>query len=764
MIPPRKLLRIATALLWMAPIAGAQTVPQQNGTATGQVTERLSGQPVAGAVISVSGQAEAVTGEDGRYRLDLPPGTWEARVTAKGFAPQVIGLLTVTSRYVSIYDVRLDVLLAEELTVSGGYFVQTIDQPISNVSLRRAELRSLPGTGGDVLRAVSSLPGVTADSLQFGDLLVRGGFPGENLTFIDNIPVGDFTYFTDQYDNGRGGRAAVLAPDVFDRLEFSAGGFGARYGDRMSSALDITIRRATRDRVQGSLFADSGVAGGSLEIPLGARAGWFVSVRRSYIDLAFELFDLGDIGKPRNLDVINKIDVDLTPRHRLSAVALVFDERITVPFETAQRASRRDQLVSERSGRRYIVGLTLSSTLGERTLSNITAWGTGEHNDGTFLRLDRTTLQRARDLRESQFGIKQELTSSISPRLNLAAGGALIVQQGDFYAYERSPAGYSPIGEEYRAPTRENLLRIDSTASGYFYAQANWQITGRFSISPGLRLDRYGVARQTLISPRAAARLRLAPALAINFAAGIYRQPPAAFLLALAPENRTLKAQSSVHAIGGIEWLPREDLRITVEAYRKNYSDLLVQPTRSSPRYFNTGEAEVEGVEVSAQKALSGRFAGQAAYSWTRARRRFAPGGLTFPSEVARPHQLTLIGMTRVRFFGQWLLASRLRVASGLAYSNLTPVTYPGPPRVTLFELLRPEDRNSLRLPNFFQLDLRAERRFDFKRWSFSPYVDIFNLTKRTNVVDVNYRLGSGSVGFLRERTLIPIIGGRIEF
>ncbi|MBK9314636.1 MAG: TonB-dependent receptor [Acidobacteria bacterium] len=761
---PVKSCLVAMVMLAAVASAGAQNPSPQSGTVTGQVTERVSGQPVAGAVIAIADRTEAVTDEEGRYRLELPPGTWAARVKARGYAPLIIGLITVTARYTSIYDVRLDLQVSEEMTVSSGYYVQTTDQPISNVTLRRAELRSLPGTGGDALRAISSLPGVTADSAQFGDLLVRGGFPSENLTFIDNIPIGDFTYFSDQYDNGRGGRAALLAPDVFDRLEFSAGGFGARYGDRMSSALDITIRKATRDRVQGSLFADSGVAGGSVEIPLGPRAGWFVSIRRSYIDLAFELFDLGDIGKPRNLDVINKIDVDLAPRHKLSLTAMTFAERITVPFETAQRASRRDQLISERTGKRYIAGATLSSTLGDRTLSNITAWGIGEHNDGSFLRIDRTTLQRRRDLRESQFGIKQELTTAFSPRVNLAAGGALIVQQGDIYTFERSPVGYSPIGEEYRAPTREHHLRIDSTVNGYAYAQATWQATSRLSISPGVRFDRYGVTRQTLISPRASARIRLSSRFALNLAAGLYRQPPPSFLLALTPENRTLKAQRSVHAIGGIEWLAREDVRVTVEAYRKSYYDLLVQPTRTSPRYLNTGEADVQGVEVTAQKALSGRFAGQAGYSWTRARRRFTPEGFTFPSEVARPHQLTLIGLTRIKLWGQWLLASKMRVASGLAYSNLTPVIFNEPPRVTLFELLRPEDRNALRLPNFFQLDLRVERRFDFRRWSFSPYVDIFNLTKYTNVVDVNYRLGSGTAGFLRERTLIPIIGGRIEF
>lgn len=734
------------------------------GVLTGVVTERITGQPVAGARVAVPPNVEAVTDAEGRYRIELAPGNYSIRVEAAGFAPQAVSLVAITSRYVTNADFRLEVRVSESIEVSGGFFAPTVDQPVSAVTLRRAEIRAQPGSGGDILRALNALPGVTSNSLQFGDLLVRGGLPGENLTFIDNIPVGDFTYFNDQYDNGRGGRAAVLAPDVFERLEFSAGGFGARYGDRMSSALDITIRRATRDRVQGSVYADSGVAGAGIEVPLGARAGWFVSVRRSYIDLAFELFDLGDIGKPRNLDIVNKLDFDLNPRHRLSVTSLALSERVTVPYETALRASTRDRLVTERTSDRFILGATLSSTLGQRTLSNLTAWGIGEHNDGSFLRLDRVTLQRQRDLRESQFGIKEELTTAFSPRLNLSAGGGLIVQQGSFYTYELSPAGLSAIGEEYRAPTRSYRLRLDSTAGGYAYAQLFWQAANRLSISPGLRLDRYGISGETVFSPRLGARLRLAPRLSLNMAAGVYRQPPANFLLALTPLNRRLRSQRSLHLIGGFEWQAREDLRVTVEAYQKNYDNLLVQPTRTSPRYFNTGRGIVRGIEINAQKALSGRFAAQASYAYTFAERRLTPDGLDFPSEVARPHQLTLVGITRLNFFGRWLLASRMRVASGLAYSNLTAVQQTAPPRIFLFELPGPEDRNSLRLPKYFQLDLRAEKRFDFRRWSFSPYVDIFNLTKNENVVDVSYRTSSRTPGFQRERTLIPILGARVEF
>lgn len=757
---------LIAGLISLSPLVVSGQLPP--GVVSGRVTERVSNRPVTGARVKIEERrqgemrqaGEAITGEDGGYRLELAPGTYEGRVEAEGFATQSIGIVTVTARYTSIYDVKLDVRIKEAIEVRGGFFQPTIDQPVSQVSLRRAEIRSLPGTGGDVLRTISSLPGVTSISGQFGDLLVRGGLPGENLTFIDNIPIGDFTYLNDQFDNGRGGRAAILAVDVFDRLEFSAGGFGPRYGDRLSSALEITIRQASRDRIQGSVFADLGVAGASIEVPLGPRSGWFTSLRRSYIDLAFQVFDLGEIGKPRNLDLINKVNWDLSGRHRLSLTAMGFSERFTLPLEVARRAgNRQDRLVSERTGDRYIVGVTLSSTLGERTLSNLTAWGIGEHNDGSFLRTDNRTLQRQRDLRESQFGVKEELTTTVAPRLNVAAGGGLLVQQGRYDTYERSPIGFSVVREEYFAPTRRYRSRLGATATAYGYGSLNWQTTSRLSVSPGIRIDRYGLTGETLASPRLSARMRLAPGLALNLGWGVYRQPPTTFLLALGPENRSLRAQQATHYIAGLEWMVRDDTRLTIEGYQKEYLDLLVRPTLTSPAHFNTGTGAVRGLEVTAQKALSGWLSGQAAYSWTQGRRRFEAGGVPFPIEVVRPHQLTLIGLTRL---GRWSFAIKHRVASGLPYSPLVAVSSGTNPPVTLFDLRRPEDRFSASLPKFMQTDLRVERRFNYRQWSFAPYLDLFNLTKHRNVTEVTWR--TAGISFLSERTLIPIFGARIEW
>jgi len=741
------------------------------GFIVGQITERSSGQPIAGARISVEGKAETVSDAEGKYLLEIQSGVYDVRIIADGFASTIKNQIGVTGGRNTALDAQLDITVGENVEVKSEIFAENTEQNVSNTTLNREEIRQTPGTGGDSLRVINSQPAVSAVSTEFADLIVRGGTPEENLTFIDNIPVGDFTYFTDRYDGGRGGRASILAPDVFDNLEFSAGGFGVRYGDKLSSALDIHIREANRQRVQGVMFADSGGAGGSVDVPLGRRGSWLFSARRSYIDVALDLAgltDRGTIGLPRTFDFTNKIIYDLTPRHKLSFTALNLFEDFNQSQEQTRNIDRQsDRLEIRRTSRRLILGATLSSTFGTKTLAQTTLWVTGAHNDGTFRRNNVSrTVQRVRDLRDSQVGIKEELTSALSRKLQIAVGGGLIFDQANYFTFENTGFFFSPLEEVFNAAPRQNRLKLDTKTSAYGYAQMTWRISPRFSVTPGIRLDHYGLTGETLASPRIGARFGVNSKIALTFAAGVYRQPPSLYILSLTPNNRNLKSQTATHVIGGIEWLAQENLRVRFEAYRKNYDDLIVQPLRPTQNfalggnYSNTGSGTTRGFELSVQKALTGFLSGQASYAYVQSRRRFEENGFEFPSGLERPHQLTLIGITR--FYG-FSVAAKYRIASGLPYTQRTPAAIPNFNGLSLQRIARNEDINALRLPNFASLDLRVEKRFGFKRFSIAPYIDIFNLTNHNSVVEPNYEFFRRSPQFLSESERFPIFGLRIE-
>lgn len=741
------------------------------GFIVGKITERTTGQPVGSAKVSIADGISVETDASGNFRLEVERGVYSIQISADVFASVTVHQIAVTGGRNTIVNVRLDVTLSENVEVRSQIFSENNEQTVSNVTLGREDLRTTPGTGGDPLRAINSQPAVSAASGEFADLIVRGGTADENLTYIDNIPVRDFTYFTDQYDGTRGGRASILAPDIFDRAEFSAGGFGARYGDKMSSALDINLREANRRKIQGVIFADSGTAGGSLDIPFGKRGSWLSSARRSYIDLAFDvagIADQGIIGYPRTLDFTNKFVFDLTPRNKLTFTALNFFESFEQTDEQAQNIGRRtDRFRGKRTSQRHIFGATLSSTIGSKTLAQTTVWANGSHNDGTFFLPQLEFLQRSRDLRDSQVGLKEDVSIEISRNIRTAFGGGIYFDQANYHSFENSSGFYSPLEEEFIASPRENRLRLNTIASGYAYAQFSIFLTKQFSITPGIRLDRYGLTRETLASPRFAARYTATGKIALTFAAGVYRQPPSLFVMSLTASNRNLKSQTATHIIGGIDWLPRDDIRVRFETYRKTYNDLAVQPVGPTPgfvtngNYFNSGTGTASGFEVSLQKALTGFLSGQASYGFIRSRRSTTSNGITFPSDFERPHQLTLIGITR--FYG-FSVAAKYRVASGLPFTNRTPVE-PFPGFGFFIQRIQSEtDINALRLPNFASLDLRAEKRFSFKRWSLSPYIDIFNITNHNSVVQQNYEFHSSAPQFLSENKRLPIFGLRIEF
>ena len=729
------------------------------GSVSGQVTEKVTGRPIEGAVVSADG-VEAKTDASGRYKIEVPAGTYNLRVRAEKFSEYLSGQITVTSSRTFVQDFALTIALDQvTVEVAASTFEPTTDQPVSQTVFNRDEIRNQPGSGGDPLRAINSLPAVTVQSGEFADLIVRGGSSGENLTFIDNIPISDFTLFTDKYDQGRSGRATFLPPDVFSSVDFSAGGFGVKYGDKMSSVLDVKLREPNKEKLQGSVFVDSGGAGLSLDTPIGKKGGLLTSIRRSYIDVAFDLFDVADIGRPRNWDIINRGTYEIDGRNKLSFTTINLFEKYTLSDDQAVGSDRSyDRLRTERRSRRGIFGLTWSSTIGDSTLSQATFWGNIRRQDGGFFRPRSVVVQRTRDLRESEFGIKEELTSSLRNNLQLSAGGALIINRADYFSFEKSGAGFSALEEESLSPDRTSRFDIGTKTSAYAYGQLTWRPSDRLSVSPQLRVDRLGITGETVVSPRFNARYSISDSVSVNFATGLYYQVPDLFTFTIS-SNRSLKAQKATHIVGGIEWLASPDVRIRAEVFRKDYSRLAVRPFGNISSFGNTGEGTAEGMEFSLQKSLSGMFAGQISYSYVKSRRGLCEGCFTFPADVERPHQLILLGITRMWGF---TIGGKYRLASGLPYSVRTPVTIA--PGSYLHRLARVEDVNSKRLGKFSVLDMRIEKKFDFKRWSIAPFFDLFNVFAANEGTEVTYELNRRTPRIMNEGTRLPIIGLRMEF
>ena len=203
---------------------------------TGVVVDGSTDTPVAGA--EVTSGAETVAADDqGRFAVTLAADDEILRVAAEGYLDNVVPL----DPAVRAGEAELEVLL----------FRNTFAETVEVVSAERAperpsatpieaeEVFQVAGSFDNIFRTLDALPGV-ASTGDFGSrLAVRGGTPDQNLTMMDGVEVHNpYRLF---------GLVSAFNPETVDRFELTAGGFGAAYGDRLSSLLIVDNRpgRAT---------------------------------------------------------------------------------------------------------------------------------------------------------------------------------------------------------------------------------------------------------------------------------------------------------------------------------------------------------------------------------------------------------------------------------------------------------------------------------------------------------------------------------------
>lgn len=147
-------------------------------------------------------------------------------------------------------------------------------------SLSGLELARIPGTGGDPMRAIQSLPGVAAVDDASSEPAVRGARPSDNAYYVDFLPVGYLFHF--------GGFTSVLNPALIRRFNMASAAWSPEYGNVVGAVFDINLRDPRSDRLGGEV--DFGLLGANalVEGPLGEDLSFFLAARRSWFDLVIK--------------------------------------------------------------------------------------------------------------------------------------------------------------------------------------------------------------------------------------------------------------------------------------------------------------------------------------------------------------------------------------------------------------------------------------------------------------------------------------------
>lgn len=331
----------------------AEALGRQGATIHGRVTEAATsagrGAPVGAALIELvpveGGAARHAmsSADDGSYRLgEIPAGAYRLQVQRIGFE-----LLTLELRLSPGEVRRLDLeLRARAFAVEGvvveGERAESRErvrfQTEAGVTARvvsSMEMKRLPGLAeADVLRAIEVLPGVVTTSDFSSAFNVRGGSADQNLILLDGFPV--FNPFH------LGGLFSVFNADILSGAELLAGGFGAEYGGRASSVLNVETKEFTGTDFGGeagvSLLASRLSLHGGLPFAP-HRGGWFLSARRSYFDKIIP----PDEGLPYHLvDLQGGLTVSLPGAGRLRLVAYAGDDILDMSKRESKRTEEGD--------------------------------------------------------------------------------------------------------------------------------------------------------------------------------------------------------------------------------------------------------------------------------------------------------------------------------------------------------------------------------------------------------------------------------------
>jgi len=333
----------ALLLAFTASDLNAQSAPR-TGVIEGRVIHAITQQPIPSAQVLVPGTGRgAQADETGRFRITaVPVGIVSLQARAIGYSPIAIADVAVSITKPAEVTVKLTpaALNLAAVQIQASYFTPPPDAQVSTATLSREETRRAPGVQEDVIRAVALLPGVAVTQAGRNDLAVRGGAPFQNLFVVDGIEVPNINHFGSQ--GSTGGPLSLINIQFVDETQFSAGGFGARYGDRTNSVTSLTLREGSRS-FGGELNLSATGYGAFVEGPMGKRGSYLFGVRRSYLDLVFKAAGFGFI--PAYTDLTFKATQRLNSKTTLSMLAVGAIDDITFNNEKADNRYENSRVV-----------------------------------------------------------------------------------------------------------------------------------------------------------------------------------------------------------------------------------------------------------------------------------------------------------------------------------------------------------------------------------------------------------------------------------
>ncbi len=731
-------------VLWFPLASLAQT-----GQIEGTVSRQDTGAPLADAEVRLIQTAQRqTTDENGRFVFtDIPEGTYTLAVSVPESQMTMRTTVTVIAGETVKPEINVDM---ETYQLEGVEVTDKRDaKTVSKKSLGSKELTRLPGTGGDVLRALPALPGIGVANDFSGALYIRGGSDEDNLYYFDRVPFGYPYHF--------GGLVSSVSSEIIDRIDVYAGGYGAEFGIDSQAVIDIYSQDSSRGGLHGKFNLNLLYSEGVLQGDIGDNGYWYAAGRRSYIDLFVDSlsFDTGAITAfPRFWDYQLKGGYDLGDKHQLSVNLFASGDRFAFrqEGEDVDEEFRGDaQFQSGFNG----AGIHLRSLLSDRLTS--------------FLSLTRSDLLFNFDVGDAfslnldapSYVLREDLTFNVTPEHQLESGLVLALQPGKVTGtFSRIP----DEGEDDYDIRFEERQKVDEYVRGQRvegYLQDRFALMPMLSVVFGMRFDYFNRIDELSIQPRGSILVELPNRSELQFSYGVYNQSPQPWLLSSSIGNPELNASEASHYIVELTQELSSDTEIKMAGYYKDLNGLVTSDGEGS--HLNQGLGYAQGAEIFLRHRIGERFFGWVSYAYALSMRRDRPEEPYRLYSFDQAHVATFVASYNLS--PTWEIGAKWQYRTGNPYTPITGATSGIDPRNgKAIWIPTYAETNSDRLPPYHRLDLRVSKTFKFSGWQLGVFLELLNAYNRANLLQYNYSADYKTKEPLNQFPLIPYLGVSAEF
>ena len=725
---------------------------QNLGTISGKVFNNENGLILEGATIQVEdSDFFAITNSEGLFEIkDIPTSSYNIKASFVGFKSQTIFNVIVKSagNQTLLYGLNPSSEELEEVILVESPFKTSIETPLSTQTFSAVEIETYPGGNNDITRVIQSLPGISPSVGGFrNDIIIRGGGPNETVYYIDGIEIPNINHFSTQGSSG--GPVGLVNISFIKDVTLKTSSFGAEYDNALSGVLSFVQKEANKEKISGNFRIGSSEAGITLDGPINEDTSFIFSLRRSYLQFIFKAFGFSFL--PDYWDYQMKLNHKIDDLNYINFIGIGSIDELTVnepdEFDFENQSTIEQIPITNQKSRTF--GVTW-----KRIYKN---------SNGFFnLSLSNNKLENNFERFEDNVSKTNKVYSNLSTEEDIKLR---FISNNNFENYKFSFGGNFQLSK-YSNRTLFKFYNIDYNSNidffkyGLFLKSSKRFFNDNLSVSFGIRTDQDNFTSENKIFENLSPRIALSLSLSrnkkwnLNFTSGRYYKMPTYTSLGFRDLNNMLtnknsKYTQSDHIVVGLEFINSESSRFTIELFDKRYSNYPVSSTDmvslankggdfevlGNEKILTIGKGKSYGMELLYQQKLKNNFYGILSYTF-------------FYSKFSGIDKIYLPSVWDNRnlfsFTGGYKLKKNWEISSKLRYTDKTPYA---PINFELSNASYPEiifDYSQLGnyfLDKFLKLDLRIDKRWNFKSTSMNFYIDAENLLANEIPVPPEYGL-----------------------